>query len=476
MNTFIDLNGLSLTEASFRSFFQKLGRVLRVYPGKDNVTVASFLSVDDPDFLEWFEFIDELKQESFGIKSYDSTEESKEKKEGEARKNKFEKELNVAQGILLEKKSFFQQFDKEILSTFSKLLTDHQQSFTDFMTIKGLDRDDSLSITKYAQKFFIVYFSNKFNIKSEDVAFKKLFESLKSLKQNDFDNQQQGGPVTVRFFSVFLEMCKIKEDEEINCNTSAGMETFFKKYIKIDTSSLDTYVAFIQDYRESMDNFMVSKGSNETTSKDTKTFLKAYFQYKWDIESIENKDKYTELRDAIRVLSQGDFNRINNIKTSQIRLYNVFLQACKVAQNSKGEKYNCNEQNSNKNNSIQQFFKDHIEFDTSSLGNYVALIQNSREGIDNFMVSKGSKETTNKNTQTLLEAYFQYKWDIQDDKYTELRDAIRVLSQIDLNSLNYKPPQVRLYNVFFQACKVAKDSQGKKYDCNEQNSNKNNSI
>ena len=47
----------------------------------------------------------------------------------------------------------------------------------------------------------------------------------------------------------------------------------------------------------------------------------------------------------------------SNIKTSQIRLYNVFLQACEVAQNSQGEKYNCQEELS-----IKQFFKDHIEF------------------------------------------------------------------------------------------------------------------
>ena len=178
---------------------------------------------------------------------------------------------------------------------------------------------------------------------------------------------------------------------------------------------------------------MASRGSNVSQSDKIRKFFKEYFKHKFN---IQNNDQYKELMDAVEVLLPKDFNSLN-YKAPQVRLYNVFFQACKVAKDSQGKKYDCNEQNSNKNNSIQQFFKDHIEFDTSLLGSYVALIQSSRKGMDNFMVSKGSKETISKNTQTFLEAYFQYKWDIKNnDEYKELLAAISILSPGDFNRIN----------------------------------------
>jgi mRNA-degrading endonuclease YafQ of YafQ-DinJ toxin-antitoxin module len=223
-------------------------------------------------------------------------------------------------------------------------------------------------------------------------------------------------------------------------------------------------VSLIERYREDMDNFMVSKGSNETINKDTKNFLEAYFEYKW---AIHRKDKYKELRCVISNLFLQDLKNLKYHKSSQLRLYNVFLQACKVAKDSKGKKYDCNKQGS-----IKQFFEDHIKFDTALSGNYVSLIEDYRDDMKSFMAPNGTNESIRKDTKTFLEAYFQYKWFIQDkDEYTELRDAISVLYSKDFNNLKHnKTSEIRLYNAFLQACKNAKDPKDKKYDCNEQGS------
>lgn len=242
LNTYVDFNNLNPSESSVRLFIQRLGRTLRVYPGKNKVTIATLFDLDELKSNEWLKFFQEVEEGSFGEASYNPVlTRSISKKNNPIGSEKISTIIKI-----LEKKPFFKNQDNKLSAFFINQILKFENVFKKDMNDlqKRKNKKQSIltkikpySITTRCDEFFQDYFSLKFSSTINSPNAAKFRDALQSLNPRSYrlfqlsvaDYSKKGlFSNAMPVVEVFFELYKFTEKKEYT--NEKEIIDFFEKH------------------------------------------------------------------------------------------------------------------------------------------------------------------------------------------------------------------------------------------------------